>query len=206
MGRPSLIDRDAVLGAGLAIADEGGLDAVTMGAVAAHLGVTPMALYRHVANKADLLDGIVELLLTEFPPPLTGSWAERLALLADAIRASAQRHPAVFPLLLQRPATTPRARLARDSVYSALKEAGVERARIEQTERLVSTAILGFAASEAAGRFRNHSREQLDADFAQLKGLLGRFIESESQNVGNESPAPISDVVPPSACLQIASE
>jgi AcrR family transcriptional regulator len=190
VGRPSLIDRDAVLAAGLAIADERGLDAVTMGAVATRLKVTPMALYRHVANKADLLDGIAELLLTEFPPPPAGPWADRLTGLADAIRASAQRHPSVFPLLLQRPATTPRARRARDSVYSALKEAGVGEARLAQTERLVSTAILGFAASEAAGRFRNHSRRQLDADFAQLQGLLGRFIESESQIVGDERPAP----------------
>lgn len=38
-----------------------------MAAVAERLGVTPMALYRHVANKADLLDGLVERLLTEFP-------------------------------------------------------------------------------------------------------------------------------------------
>lgn len=189
MGRPPLIDRDSVLAAGLAIADEGGLDAVTMGSVATRLKVTPMALYRHVANKADLLDGIVELLLTGFPAPPTGPWAERLAGLADAIRASAQRHPSVFPLLLQRPATTPRARRARDGVYLALKEAGIEGARLAQTERLISTAILGFAASEAAGRFRNHSRRQLDADFALLQELLGRFIEFESRIASDERPA-----------------
>ena len=190
MGRPSLIDRTSVLAAGLAIVDERGLDAVTMGAVATRLKVTPMALYRHVANKAGLLDGIVEVLLTEFPLPPVGPWAVRLTGLADAIRGSAQRHPSVFPLLLQRPATTPRARRARNSVYSALKEAGVEEARIKQTERLISTTILGFAASEAAGRFRNHSRRQLDADFAVLKELLGRFIESESQIVRDERSAP----------------
>jgi AcrR family transcriptional regulator len=190
MGRPARIDRHIVLVAGLAIADESGLDAVTMGAVATRLDVTPMALYRHVANKADLLDGIVELLLTEIPPPSTGPWVDRLAGLADAIRASAQRHPTVFPLLLQRPATTPRARRARNSIYSALREAGVDEERLAQTERLISTAILGFAASEAAGRFRNHSRRQLDADFVRLQGLLGRFIESESGNGGHERSLP----------------
>jgi AcrR family transcriptional regulator len=181
MGRPALIDRAAVLAAGLSIADEAGLDALTMGAVARRLGVTPMALYRHVASKADLLDGIVELLLTEFPPPPAGTpWAERLARIAGAIRTSAQRHPSVFPLLLQRPATTPDARQARDSVHSALREAGLAAEHVAQAERLISTAILGFAASEAAGRFRNHSRTQLDADFAALQALLGQFISSEA--------------------------
>ena len=72
-------------------------------------------------------------------------------------------------------------RRAREVVYAALREAGVDDERLAQTERLVSTAILGFAASEAAGRFRNHSRRQLDADFGRLLKMLGQFIESESQ-------------------------
>ncbi len=50
-----------------------------MAAVAERLGVTPMALYRHVANKADLLDGLVERLLTEFPPRRAElAWPERV--------------------------------------------------------------------------------------------------------------------------------
>ena len=179
MGRPATIDRAGVLAAALALADEHGLDALTMGAVADRLGVTPMALYRHVANKADLLDGVVELLLTEFPPPPELSWAQRLSTLAGNIRASAQRHPSVFPLLLGRPATTTEARRTRDGVYEALEVAGVPPDRVAQVERLVSTAILGFAVSEVAGRFRIHSRRQLDADFEVLQTLLGRFIESE---------------------------
>jgi hypothetical protein len=72
----------------------------------------------------------------------------------------------------------------------------VDEARIAQSERLISTAILGFAASEAAGRFRNHSRRQLDADFALLQELLGRFIEFESRIVGEEWLAPITRSAP----------
>jgi AcrR family transcriptional regulator len=152
-----------------------------MARVAGRLSVTPMALYRHVANKADLLDGLVEVLLTEFPPPSAGlSWAERLSAIAGNIRASSRRHPSVFPLLLQRPATTASSRQTRDAVCRALGDAGVPDGRVAQVERLVSTAILGFAVSEAAGRFRNHSRRQLDADFAALQGLLARFIEAEA--------------------------
>lgn len=108
MGRAPQISREAVLDAALRLADEQGLDAVTMHAVARRLQVTPMALYRHVDDKNALLDGLVELLLTEYPlPQATGEWDERLTVLADGIRDTARRHPAVFPLLLTRPARHP---------------------------------------------------------------------------------------------------
>ena len=66
----------------------------------------------------------------------------------------------------------------------ALLEAGVPEERTNQVERLVSTAILGFAVSEVAGRFRDHTRRQLDADFKVLQTLLAAFIQS--QRTGHE--------------------
>jgi len=178
MGRPPRIDRIAVLDAALALADEAGLGAVTMQAVAAELDVTPMALYRHIANKADLLDGMVERVLTEFPPPPEGlTWSERLSTMAHSIRRSAHRHPGVFPLLLQRPAATSQSLQIRDDVYRAYEEAGIPSDRVHQTERLVSSALLGFVVSEVAGRFQNHSPQVLDGDFERLLQLLARFIE-----------------------------
>jgi AcrR family transcriptional regulator len=184
VGRPARIDRDQVLAEALALADAEGLEALTMARVAQCVGVTPMALYRHVGNKAELLDGVVELLLTEFPlPPEELPWPERLTLLAGSIRASAWRHPSVFPLLLQRPAATPEALRTRKAVYRALGDAGVPDDRVAQVERLVSTAVLGFAVSEAAGRFRHCSRLELDADFEVLLALLRRFVEEPAGHV-----------------------
>ena len=168
MGRAPQISREAVLAAALRLADEQGLDAVTMHAVAKRLGVTPMALYRHVDDKNALLDGLVELLLTEQPRPRGGRWDERLVALAAGIRETARRHPAVFPLLLTRPAVTPAARAARDAVQSALREGGLPETEAARAERLISTAVLGFAVSEAAGRFRQHEQSVIDADFAEL--------------------------------------
>jgi len=180
MGRPARIDREAVLGAGLALADELGLASVTMQAVAARLGVTPMALYRHVGTKAELLDGLVERLLTEFPLPAPElAWDERLTAMAQGIRSVARRHPAVFPLLLERPAATPDALRVRGGIYEALLQAGVGSDDVARTERLVSTAILGFAVSEVAGRFAHHARGLLDADFVRLLELLRLLIVSD---------------------------
>lgn len=171
MARPRQIDRTAVLRAGLELADQRGLAAVTMQAVAERLGVTPMALYRHVTNKADLLDGIVERLLDEVPAPAADlAWDEQLTAMASALRATARRHPDAFPLLLQRPASTPAARRVRDRVYVALRAGDFT--EIEPVERLVSSMVLGFAASEASGRFKAHSRKTLDNDFATLLKII----------------------------------
>jgi AcrR family transcriptional regulator len=181
MGRRPRFDRHAVLRAGLDLADEHGLDAVTMQAVAERVGVTPMALYRQVADKADLLDGLVELLLTEFPAPSSDlRWDERLSAMATGMRRTAHRHPAVFPLLLQRPAATPGSRRVREAIYASLAQAGVPHDRIASIERLISTAILGFLASEAGGRLAHHPRRVLNDDFTRLQELLGDFITAES--------------------------
>jgi AcrR family transcriptional regulator len=177
VGRPAQIDRAAVLAASLQLADEQGLAAVTMQSVADRLGVTPMALYRHVANKADLLDGVVESILLEVPlPDPSDDWATRLMALSDGTRTAARRHPEIFPLLLQRAAATPGARRTRNVVYEALREAGLGEDDVVQLERLLATAVLGFAASEAGGRFAAHSAAQLDADFARLREMLATAV------------------------------
>ena len=183
MGRTAQISRTDVLAAALDLADEAGLESVTMHAVGRRLAVTPMALYRHVGGKDALLDGLVETLLTELtetaaaapaPAEPLAPWEPlapgepRLVALAYAMRDTARRHPAAFPLLLSRPAVTAAARAARDAVYLGLREAGLPAESVPRAERLVSTAILGFAASEAAGRFAGHDQAVRDADFAEL--------------------------------------
>lgn len=119
------------------------------------------------------MDGVVERLLDEVSLPSSDpSWQDQLVAMARSLRSVAARHPTVFPLLLQLPATTPAARRARDRVCDLLEGAGMPRADVSQMERLVSTAVLGFAASEVSGRFEGQSRAQLDRDFAVLVDLL----------------------------------
>jgi len=148
--------REEILDAALAIADERGLDAVSMRALADRVGVTPMALYRHVKDKGALLDGMVGRLLSALlPPDAAGdlAWGERLDALAHACREVAQRHPWAAHLLFSRPAVTAEAVRAVDVIYLALIEAGVPESEVPRLERLISTFVLGFAASEASGRF-----------------------------------------------------
>ncbi|MEU6726902.1 TetR/AcrR family transcriptional regulator [Nonomuraea wenchangensis] len=197
MGRPAQINRSAVVAAAMAVADEHGLAGLTMPAVAARLGVTTMALYRHVASKDDLLDALVEALLPPLPPE-HASWRERLGAMATAIRDTAARHPAVFPLLLQRPAATERSREIRDGVVAALRQAGLAPDRAARAERLISTAVLGYAAGEAAGRFDHHDRHVRDEDFACLLAAIGTLVEAGTlSEAGGPAAGPAADRAAP---------
>jgi AcrR family transcriptional regulator len=151
--------RRQILLAALAVADEEGLDAVSMRSVAERVGVSAMALYPHVGSKEALLDGLVDVLLAELraSPAVVevtdrDPWT-RLTALAHELRALAHRHPSAFGLLLSRPSVTPDAVRATDAVYQALLDAGVPEAQVPRVERLLSTFVLGFAASEVNGRF-----------------------------------------------------
>lgn len=148
--------REEILDAALAIADEHGLEAVSMRTLADRVGVTPMALYRHVKDKAALLDGMVGRLLVALLPSDTVKdqpWDERLGDLARACRKVTQHHPWAAHLLFSRPAVTPDAARAVDMIYTALIEAGIPEPEVPRLERLISTFVIGFAASEASGRF-----------------------------------------------------
>jgi AcrR family transcriptional regulator len=166
MPRQALISRESILEETLALADERGLAAVSMRAVAARLGVTAMSLYHHVRDKDDLLDGLVERLLAELAlpdPNLPGE--ERLHALTSSLRHSAARHPDAFSLLLRRPVATPAALAVREVAYAALRDAGVQDELVPRAERLLSTFVIGFAASEVGGRFAAHDQAVRDGDF-----------------------------------------
>jgi AcrR family transcriptional regulator len=146
--------RREILDAALAIADKEGLDAVTMRAVAARIGVTAMALYPHVRSKDDLLDGLLGRLLAELAlPDPAKPWPDRLRELARSVRDAAHRHPAVMPLVFTRPAITLDAVRVVDAIYQALLDAGVQPDQVARVERMISTLVLGYAISETGGRF-----------------------------------------------------
>jgi AcrR family transcriptional regulator len=171
-----------VLDAALVVMEARGLDGVSMRAVAERIGVTPMALYHHVRDKQDLVDGVVERLLSEISLPAPElPWDERLRALGESLRASARRHPDAFLLLLRRPAATTAALRVRDAVYATLRDAGVAEPTVPRLERLLSTFMIGFAASESAGRFAAHDRPTLNADLEWALARIRAMIVPESR-------------------------
>ncbi len=91
--RPRL-NRERVLARAVELADEIGVDALTMRRLAHEFDVVPMALYKHVANKEDLLEGMVDTIIAEIPPGVAGlAWREAVTQRIHAARRALQRHP-----------------------------------------------------------------------------------------------------------------
>jgi AcrR family transcriptional regulator len=124
--RPGL-SRERVLRAALALVDREGLEAVSMRRVGEELGVEAMSLYNHVANKAAMLDGVLEAVLAEMAPspaPAAAGWRGALLSRAVALRAALRAHPNALPLFATRPAVTPASLLHVEGVLEALRTAG----------------------------------------------------------------------------------
>ena len=87
------LNRERVLDSAVALADETGIDALSMRRLAQELGVVPMALYKHVADKEGLLDGMVEVIVREIDPPaIDTDWKSSIRLRVLSARRTLQRH------------------------------------------------------------------------------------------------------------------
>ena len=102
------LSRDRVLTAAVALADGVGIEALSMRRLAQELGVVPMALYKHVANKEELLDGMVDALVSEIDPPVRdAAWRDAVRLRVLSARRVLLAHPWGRPVLESRTNKTP---------------------------------------------------------------------------------------------------
>jgi AcrR family transcriptional regulator len=97
-----------VLDAALEIVDRAGVDGLSMRRLAEAVGRDPMVIYRHVPNKAAVLDGVAEIVFAQLAVDATDTdWAGQLRAVARDFRRLALAHPQVVPLLVTRPLSTP---------------------------------------------------------------------------------------------------
>ncbi|MEU1884731.1 TetR/AcrR family transcriptional regulator C-terminal domain-containing protein [Micromonospora rifamycinica] len=115
------LDRGRIVATAVALADEGGLEAVSLRKVAARLDVGPMRLYGFIATKRDLLDLMVDEvhaeILPERPP---GDWRETLRVHAERTRQAALRHEWLADLLGGRPTLGPHGLAVTEARLAAL--------------------------------------------------------------------------------------
>jgi len=107
-GRRARLNRDRVLRAAVELADEAGIDSVSMRNLAERLGVVPMALYKHVANKDELLDGMVDVIVGEIDQPGRDTdWKSAVRARILSARRALLRHPWAPQVIESRTTRTP---------------------------------------------------------------------------------------------------
>jgi AcrR family transcriptional regulator len=148
--RPRL-SRDKVLLGALAVADAGGIASLTIRSLAEQLGVKPMSVYHHVANKDEILAGLVDIVFSEIElPSADGGWRAEMHRRASSAREVLGRHRWAIGLLESRTTPGPATLRHHDAVLSTLLAAGFSRAMTAHAYALIDSYVYGFALQEAS--------------------------------------------------------
>ena len=142
--RPSL-DKALILQAALRLADASGIEALSMRRLGQALGVEAMSLYRHVANKNELLDGLVELVVSEISlPPANDNWRAAMRARATSAHQALLRHPWATLLMMSRANVGPMMLRYVDATIGCLREAGFSYPVADHAWNAIDNHIYGF--------------------------------------------------------------
>ena len=156
--RPRL-SRDRVIAAGVALADESGIAALSMRKLGERLDVEAMSLYNHVGNKDDLLDGMVDGVFAELELPSdTSDWRAALRHRAVSVRAALKRHPWAVPMMQSRSNPGPHTLSHLDALIGLLRYAGFSVVLVAHALSVVDAYVYGFAMQERALPFDTEER------------------------------------------------
>jgi AcrR family transcriptional regulator len=191
------LSRERVLQAAVAHADAGGLEALTMRTLAELLEVAPMALYRHVANKDDLIDAMVDVVFSEIGVPAGGGeWKTVMRRRAIAVREVLSRHPWAIGLMESRRTPGPANLRHHDAVIGRLRAAGFDVGQAAHAYSLLDSYIYGFAltkmnlpfgTSEAVGEVAESMLQPYPAtEYPNLVEFLSEHVMKPGYDYGDE--------------------
>jgi AcrR family transcriptional regulator len=143
------LSRERVIVEAVALADEGGIGSLTMRRLADRLLVEPMSLYHHVANKDEILDGMVDVVFREIELPSAGAdWKTAMRRRADSARAALRRHPWAVGRMESRANPGPATLHHHDAVIGCLRHAGFSVALTAHAFSAIDSYLYGFAMQE----------------------------------------------------------
>ncbi|MEV7554312.1 TetR family transcriptional regulator [Amycolatopsis sp. NPDC089917] len=189
MTRRDPLNREKVLDAALALAAEEGLKGLSMRKLAKTLGVEAMALYNHVQNKNDILDGIAERVYRGIERADPGSpWPERVRVTVLNTYLALAEHP-VVPMALATDEANPnsqQALLSFDDLIGALYEAGFDDDGVRQALGALNSLVFGSLLLTTSGFTKARKDE---AEREQEEQLLGRIDPAVLPNFSRAIPA-----------------
>jgi len=140
------LTKERILQAAVALADEGGVESLGMRRIAQELDVVPMALYKHVANKDEMLDGMVDVVVGEIDQPLAGAdWKTAIRERVLSARRVLLRHPWASQVIETRAEPTPAVIAYMDSMMGILRSGGFSIDLMHHTMHVMGSRILGFS-------------------------------------------------------------
>src|SRR3954465_1998678 len=167
------LSRERILDTALAILDEEGIEALSMRKLGQALGYEAMSLYNHVANKDDLLDGILDLVLAEMDPPDPEGGIAAIRSSSLAAHEALRRHPWAAGLLM----TPTRIRPARlefmNALLGALRNAGFSPEPTYHAYHVLDAHIIGFSLWAS-------THGSVPVDIEDVRGFLDRMLPVET--------------------------
>lgn len=143
--RRSPLSRDRVLRTAVSLADEIGIASLSMRKLGEKLGVEAMSLYKHVSNKGDLLDGIVDLVVSEIEvPSIGGDWKRAMRRRAISAHEVLMQHPWATMLIVSRLNVGPAMLRYVDATIGCLREAGFSYPMADHAWNAIDSHIYGF--------------------------------------------------------------
>ncbi|MDF4250511.1 TetR/AcrR family transcriptional regulator [Streptomyces sp. WMMB303] len=151
MPAPKKFSRDQLASAALELADDKGLDALSMRALATRLGTGPMTLYNYVDGREGLESLVIEAVVRHaaYPAEPAADWREEVRILAESYWATVRRHPQVVPLIVARRTTDESTLAFGERMLEALARGGRSGRDLLVAFRLVVGFVIGFAQSES---------------------------------------------------------
>jgi AcrR family transcriptional regulator len=145
------LNRELLLRAAVALADESGSESLSMRKLGEAVGVEAMSLYHHVANKDDLLDGMIDVVFGEIELPSGDvGWREAMRRRAVSAREALRRHPWATALMESRATPGPANLRHHDAVLGILRNAGFSVELAAHAYSLLDAYIYGFALQETS--------------------------------------------------------
>ena len=148
VSRPRL-NRETVLRAGVELADQAGIEGFTMRTLSQELGVVPMALYKHVANKQELLEGMVDLVWSEVTEPdAAGGWKQGMRNRAVSLRDALTRHRWAVGRMEAAGRPGPENLRQHNAMLGCLRQSGFSFRTTVHVTSLLDAYVYGFALQQ----------------------------------------------------------
>jgi AcrR family transcriptional regulator len=174
------LTRKRVLRAAMAHADRLGLSELSMRKLAEVLGVAPMALYRHIANKDDLIDAMIDVVFTEIElPARDADWRTAMRQRAISVRDALERHRWAIGLMESRLHPGPANLRHHDAVLGNLRAAGFSVEMTAHAYSVLDSYIYGFALTKMNLPFENGRGDVPDI----AQGMLEPFPANTYPNL-----------------------